>query len=225
MHNTPLTRSTSRACLPSPSSYSLFCVLALLIGGWLLSGGNARAGTVIFDNLASGNNGFHGVGSTDWSAQRFNSDATNLVLTSATLNTNSSGLGGNVFLSLYSDNAGTPGTSLATLFSGPDPGNGATFTGLHAVVAPSTNYWLVLGGNPAAPTTLGWGVTFSQTGLGSGFQNIAKNTTNQGASWSAVTGVPFQMQIIAAPVPEPNSALLGLIGGGCLLFVLRRQRS
>jgi len=210
------------AALPRRSS--LFCVLALLIGCWILSGGNARA-AIIFDNLASGNNGFLGVSPTNWNAQRFNSDATNLVLTKAILNTSSSGSGGNVFLSVYSDNSGTPGASLATLYSGSDPGNVATFSGLHALLAPSTNYWLVLGGNSGAPSTLGWGVTFSQTGLGSGFQNIAKNTTNQGASWSAATGTPFQMQLTASPAPEPNSALLGLIAGGCLVFVLRRQNS
>jgi hypothetical protein len=199
-------------------------VPALLISCWLVSGGNARA-AIIFDNLAGGNNGFLGVGPTNWNAQRFNTDATNLVLTKAILNTSSSGSGGNVFVSVYSDNSGTPGTSLATLFSGPYPGNVATFSGLHVLLATTTNYWLVLGGNQGAPATLGWGVTFSQTGLGSGIQNIAKNTTNQGASWSAATGTPFQMQLSASPAPEPTGALLGLIGGGCLMFVLRRQRS
>src|SRR4051794_30534780 len=82
----------------------------------------ARGQTVIYDNLSNGNNCVFGVGATTWRGQRFNTDATNLFLTGESLLLANNGLGsGTIFLSLYSDTAGLPGTMLATLFSGPAP--------------------------------------------------------------------------------------------------------
>ncbi|MBI3880928.1 MAG: PEP-CTERM sorting domain-containing protein [Verrucomicrobia bacterium] len=199
-------------------------LLALLIGWALSSGGSARAAsTVIFNNITNGNNGNFGTDTNTWDAQRFNSDATNLFLSSVTLRLSYISGSGTFSLSLYSDNANQPGTSLATLFTGINPGSGdILFGGLNQPLAPSSNYWLVLGENAGATMNLGWGVTLSSAGSGSGFQTTTARSLNQGVNWSVDNSAPFQAVITA--VPEPGSALLGLLGGGGLLWAARRDR-
>src|SRR4051794_6944991 len=101
-----------------------------LIAGLLLAlftGGEARA-AVIFDNLSTTTQGFSSLSDTAWEGTRFNSDTTNLVLTSATLTLFAGTQGsGTFFLRLYSDSANQPGISLATLFTGANPFPGPTY--------------------------------------------------------------------------------------------------
>ena len=63
---------------------------------------SASAVTTIFDNTSNGGNGFFGVGAGSWEAQRFNSDATNGKLISASLSLTLNNAG-RYRLSLYSD--------------------------------------------------------------------------------------------------------------------------
>jgi hypothetical protein len=200
--------------LPSPCARLLLSLFVVCCG---LYAGSARA-TVIFDNLATGNAGFRDISSTSWDAQRFNSDSTDLLLTSATLNLSSGPGSGNFFLSLYSDTSNRPGTLIANLFTGTNSTNGdRTFSGLNQLLLPNTNYWLVLGDTPGATLDVGWGVTTTTTGTGSGFQATAAFSNDSGADWT-ITNVPQQTQIVASAVPEPRSALLALLGGGGLLL-------
>src|SRR5438067_775832 len=95
---------------------------ALLSSSALCAAGGTRADVVTFDNLANNTGGFGSVTATTWEAQKFNSDSTNLRLTSATLTLDSeSGGSGAFFLRLYADAAGQPGAALATLSAGPNP--------------------------------------------------------------------------------------------------------
>jgi hypothetical protein len=201
-------------------------LIAGLLLALLTASGLVRADTTIFDNLAQTSQGFSSVSDTFWEAQKFKSDSTNLLLTSGTLTLYSGTAGsGTFFLNLYSDAAGQPGTSLANLFTGPNPFAGPTFPqtgdvlfgGLSQALTPNTNYWLVLGESAGSALDIRWGSTSIPTGTGSGFQAIAANTSNQGAGWSLSVNIPHKMQLTA--IPEPGSMLLGLLGG---LLLARR---
>jgi hypothetical protein len=63
---------------------------------------------VIYDNLANEGNGFFQMHQNSWDAQRFNSDSTNLLLTSATLSFGANPTTGQYRLSLYNDVANHP---------------------------------------------------------------------------------------------------------------------
>lgn len=197
----------------------LACLLALLAGAEAV-----RADTIIFDNLNTTNNGFRGTSATSWDAQRFNSDAINLLLTSATLNLSVNPGAGTFFLRLYSDVAGQPGSAIATFYDGPSLGSGAiAFNNLNQVLLPSTNYWLVLGENPGSTLAVNWGITSTLTGTGSGFQTNAGLTTNSGVNWQTFTNVPYQTQLTATVVPEPSVAFLSGVGLVVLVVLKRRH--
>jgi len=181
---------------------------------------------VIYDNIGNGGNGFFGVSSNDWRAQRFNSDATNLKLSDVTLSLALPTARGNFSLSLYSDVANHPGASVGTLFSGTttaagvDPGGNVLFGGLTQAMSPNTNYWLVFSVAPGDLTTFGWEVTLNASGSGSGFQTASAGSTNQGLNWGALSA-PVKTQINAT-VPEPSSVALVLFGIAGFLARCRR---
>ncbi len=186
-------------------------LLALVVNG-------VRADTVIFDNFPAPTQGFGQVSTTFWEAQRFNSDSTNLTLTTTILTLYSESQGsGNFFVDLYSDAAGQPGTSLANLFTGPNPfgptfpqsGN-IVFGGLSQVLTANTNYWIVLGESAGSVLDIRWGSTSILTGTGSGFQTVSANSSNQGGNWSVNPAGPHKMQLIAA-IPEPSAGLFGCL--------------
>jgi hypothetical protein len=201
----------------------------VLIAGWVLSVASAaHAQVVLYDNLANTTQGFRSVDEFNWEAERFNTDSNNLMLTSATLRFFSQNGGtGTFFLKLFSDNAGQPGTALATLASGPNPLSGlqgdVTFSGLNQLLSANTNYWIVFGDNPGPSLDLRWGVA-NPGGSGVGFQNLIGNTGNQGTSWGLETTHAMQMQLTGSVfVPEPGSMALGLIGAGGMWFARRAK--
>ncbi len=204
-------------------------VAGLILG--LFGGVGLRADIVIFDNLGTTSQGFGSVSISAWEAQRFNTDASNLTLTSATLRLYTESAGSGIFfVDLYSDTAGKPGVSLANLFTGPNPFVGPfpqtgniLFGGLNQSLAPNTNYWVVLGESAGSVLDIRWGSTGSAAGTGSGFQTTHASTPNQGAGWDVTVGSPHQMQITAAAIPEPANVLLAFVGGGCLLVASRRN--
>jgi hypothetical protein len=202
---------------------TLLTVLSVL-GAEFFASGTARAQTVIFDNLNNGNNGYRGVSSTSWDAQRFNSDSTNLFLVSLTLNLSTQPGSGTAFLSLYSDAAGHPGAQIANLFTGVPGSGNVTFGNLSQPLSPNTNYWLVLGTN-GGTLNLGWGVTSTLTGTGSGFQTTAASTSNSGTNWSVFGDAPYQTRITANTVPEPEAITTFAMGlAGLVLLRLWRVR-
>jgi hypothetical protein len=194
-----------------------------------LADGAVHADVIIYNNLSTTTQGFGSVSDTAWEANRFNSDATNVLLTSATLTLFAGNQGsGTFFVKLYSDTAGVPGISLATLFLGANPFPGPfsqsgdiLFGGLSQPLAPSTNYWIVVGESSGSVLDIRWGSTSLTAGTGSGFQTIAATTPNSGGGWTT-SGAPHKMQLTAT-VPEPGSALLVTFVGG-LLLVRRQQR-
>jgi hypothetical protein len=192
----------------------------VLIAGWLLSAASAAyAQVTLFNNLGNQPQGFQSVDANSWTATRFNTDANNYMLTSATLKLyTESGGSGTFFVKLFSDNAGQPGTALATLTSGPNPlsvGFQATdvaFNGLNQLLSANTNYWIVFGDNPGPALDLRWSAA-NPGGSGVGYQAFRCSTGNQGISWGSFdTDHAMQMQLTGSVVPEPGSMLLAGLG-------------
>lgn len=203
----------------------------VLIAGWSPFAASAAHAQVVtlYDNLANTTQGFRSVDEFNWQAGRFNTDANNLVLTRVVLRLyTETGGSGTFFVRLFSDAAGQPGTSLATLASGPNPltvgfqGTNVSFDGFTQPLQPNTNYWIVFGDNAGPTLDLRWGVALPPGG-GVGYQTINAFTGNQGASWTLQGGFATQMQLTASIVPEPGSTALGLIGAGGLWLARRGQ--
>jgi hypothetical protein len=205
----------------------------VLIAGWSLgAAGGAHAQVTLFNNLGNQPQGFQSVDANAWIAQRFNTDNNNYTLTSATLKLYTESFGsGTFFVRLFSDAAGQPGTSLATLASGPNPlsvgfqPTDVTFNGLNQLLSANTNYWIVFGDNPGASLDLRWSVA-NPGGSGVGYQAFRCSTGNQGISWGSFdTDHAMQMQLTGVVVvPEPGSMVLGLIGAGGV-WLARRTKS
>lgn len=216
-----MNRSICRNALP----------FVLVAGGLLCAATGAHAQVTLYDNVGNATQGFRSVDEFNWQAGRFNTGPDNLMLTRAVLRlyTESVGGSGTFFLRLFSDNAGQPGTSLATLVSGPNPltvgfqGTNVAFDGLSAPLSANTNYWIVLGDNPGPALDLRWGVAFPP-GSGIGYQTLNAFSGNQGATWTLQGSVATQMQLTATVVPEPGSMLLGGLGLAATTIVGWRKR-
>jgi hypothetical protein len=204
----------------------------VLIAGWVLCAASAAyAQVTLFNNLGNQPQGFQSVDANSWTATRFNTDANNYMLTSATLKLyTESGGSGTFFVKLFSDTAGQPGTALATLASGPNPlavtfqATDVAFNGLNQLLSANTNYWIVFGDNPGPALDLRWSAV-NPGGSGVGYQAFRCSTGNQGISWGSFdTDHAMQMQLTGfVVVPEPGSMALGLIGAGGFWFARRTK--
>lgn len=207
----------------------------VLIAGWLLNADAAPAQVVtLYDNLANQPQGFQSVDANAWTATRFSTDASNYMLTSATLKLYTESFGsGTFFVKLFSDNAGQPGTALATLASGSNPlsvgfqPTDVAFNGLSQPLSANTNYWIVFGDNAGPALDLRWGVA-DPGGSGVGYQAFRCSTGNQGATWGSFdTDHAMQMQLIGnVIVPEPGSMVLAGLGfAGASIAGWRKRRA
>lgn len=160
-------------------------------------------------------------------AQAFSTTATGTTISTVKMNVTSSTLSEPFSVKLYSTGtAGTPGSSLATLFSGTggDILFGAspfTITGLNLNLAPSTPYFVVF---EAAGSFSGqWNYNLETTGTGGGFSvnnSLAQTSVN---NWQGVsTAQPYRMEIVA--VPEPPAVVLSGIGIASAFYAMRRRR-
>lgn len=184
----------------------------------------AGAGVIIGNALTPANN----LGSNfGLKAVGFTTGASDLDLTSVEVLLGASGLGaGSVIFNLYNDNAGVPGSSIASVGTGTlnagDPSSIFTFSSLAVLLNASTTYWLVASFDtsngprwdqanpPAAPSS----------GLGT-YIGYQFDSTGTGTSWVA-SGTFNAVEIDGTAVPEPSSIGLLLLGGA--LLACRRIR-
>jgi hypothetical protein len=135
---------------------------------------------------------------------------------------------------IFSNNAGAPGSALATFLLSPAGSVASksiyTFTGSFAAQK-NTSYWVVLSNaNSAQQESFEWysnDAFTSPTGLNdSGIAYLGTKDSNGGVSWNdTLPSLAIQVTGTAiTAVPEPGSALgtVGLVAGG--LFLRRRKK-
>ena len=186
--------------------------LASWVGLLALTFAASAQATVVVSNLSQSTFGTDS-GVLVAAGQQFTTGSTTENLQSVTLRLLGSADSLNV--SLYSDNAGNPGTSLLSLGSLTPSGSGYANYSLTAPSAfslvASTAYWVVATYNG----TPSWAYTYSTSYTGTGsLGNVANSTTGVG-SWTTYSGAfePYQLEVDsgAASVPEPSTlALIGL---------------
>ncbi|GCA78368.1 choice-of-anchor R domain-containing protein [Microcystis aeruginosa] len=202
--------------------------------------GQQASAVTLVENLSQSNSFFDVVSFFQWTGKSFTTGSGSYNLNSATLLFQQiSSASPNLFLRLYSDNSGQPGTVI-TNFTNPASitttlaNNTFTLTTPQALAA-NTTYWLVSGISSLTGLGYLWGVANSnnQTGLpGWTIDDGFVASSDQSASWTILpTGGPLQFSLEGtenAPptsVPEPGSvvALLGLGGLGLASSLKKRK--
>jgi hypothetical protein len=200
--------------------------------------GQQASAVTLVENLSQSNSFFEVVSFPQWIGKSFTTGSSSYNLNSATLLFRQFTADPNLFLRLYSNSSGVPGTQL-TSFTNPASittslANNTFTLATPYTLAANTTYWLV-SGISSGTGSYNWGYTLStaQTGLpgwtiGDGF--VA--SLDQSASWTIFpTGVSFQFSLegTTSPpptsVPEPGSvvALLGLGGLGLASSLKKRK--
>lgn len=208
--------------------------LALLLS---LGLGQQASAVTLVENLTQPTDGGSSVGT--WRGSSFTTGSGSYSLESVTLlfQENTADLN-NLFVRLYGNNSGVPGT-LITTFTNPASittsfaNNTFTLTTPQALTA-NTTYWLVsgilLGGTGTGDYD--WGFTDSpdQTGLPDWtIGNNYVNSFNQGASWNPNNTGSWKFSVNGTEqsqsIPEPSSlvALLGLGGLGLVSRLKKRK--
>jgi hypothetical protein len=210
---------------------SIACVVALVVSG-LVSGSIATA-EVVFGNLgatgtaalSSTNTDFGPTDGTRALAQGFTTGSSNdyLTLQSITL-----GLFDNTSpdlrtVSIYSNNAGSPGTSLFTSSSqAVTTTNKYTFTFANPKLNANTTYWIVPGGPASWYVENGFTNPTEQNGSGYAFVGTRLSTVGTGGPWTSSGLTSYSVSIQA--VPEPSTYAMAAIGAGVAGLMGWRRR-
>jgi hypothetical protein len=192
-------------------------------------------GMVYVSSLSQTPTSSYSVGNDSWLATFFRtgSDTNRYKLDSIALGmTNATGNPSGFTVMIYSAVIGVgvnPGSSLGTLDGSLNPVIGGIFTYTptnNLTLFPNTDYYIVLtAGTTVANAAYNWNVssTFSPsvTGGWGGDNHFAKS--NNGSSWSFISGNYPQFAITAEPIPEPT--ILGLFGLGGLVVLWHRRKT
>lgn len=128
----------------------------------------------------------------------------------------------NFTVSIFNDNAGSPGNLLGLLDGNSDPRTSGEYgyTNPGLILASSTTYWIVAtcdSSSPNPPIMPPGGYTWQET--------LSQNILT-GGGWSAgigntgFIGAAFQFAVNATPVPEPSTC--ALLGVAAFLFLRRK---
>lgn len=218
--------------MPRTSFAKLFIAT---VGATLLGGLSAASAAILSDNLGQTQSATDSINDLSFAAQAFTTTGTDFVIDSVTVAAHKSGSGVTGTLNLFFyDNTGSgglPGTSVSgsTPIASVDASALATTAGsthawtlLNYSLAPSTTYYVVLGGASVSGGQFQWDYTTSTSGTG--FPSNYADSSNSGASWGSLsTANPQQMQVTA--VPEPSVNVLGAIAAVTAAVTCRRTRS
>jgi hypothetical protein len=205
---------------------SKFLALALMAMAFFAAG-TAQAGVVLSNMGANGLTDTSGPTNTDilannWLAAGFTTGADALKLDWV------SGVGfnndtGTKTVSIYSDNAGSPGTLIATSTGAPLGLKNVyqfNFSGVN--LAAATSYWVLpevgiswyMESGNAAPT--------AQNASGFSYLGI-KTSTNSGSSWNT-SPFNYTFAVSASPAAVPEPAITSLVCVGGIAFMRRRMK-
>jgi len=186
-------------------------------------------GTLFVSSLGSTNPIFVGLGANYWMAQPFVTGPTNQISTlnsvQLTMLVTGTSSGTNLQVSVYNNNGGVPGSSLAPL-TGTDPtssGN-VTYTASGVLLAPSTTYWILVSAGLTQfgfPTFLAGASQTTNYVSSAGWALGAPMFSTDLAGWQAAPYFSAQVGI-RATVPEPSAFVL--MGFGLATLVIWRRR-
>lgn len=195
---------------------------------------NIATAEVVFGNLGATGTGALSSTNTDFGptdgtralAQGFTTGSSNdyLTLQSITLGLFDNTIPDLRSVSIYSNNAGNPGTSLFTSSSqAVTTTNKYTFTFANSKLNANTTYWIV----PEGPASwyLDAGITNpgEQNGSGYAYAGTRLSTVGTGGPWTSSGLTSYSVSIQA--VPEPSTYCLAAIGvGGAGLMGWRRRK-
>jgi len=134
-------------------------------------------------------------------------------------------------VSIYSNSASNPGTSLATFTTTSTVASKQvySFTGSYTLSA-NTNYWIVLSNtNSASQESYEWYTNDAFTDPSakntSGFTYLGtKEKDGVGGNWNTTIS-SLSINLAGTAVPEPSTYALGLIATGVLAAMARRRKA
>lgn len=205
--------------------------LLACVAGWLCALASAAAQTVYVSNLGEPPVNGILIASDRWIAQPFVS-GTSVGYELDTISFSSAGAFGSpsgFSLRLFSDNAGSPGSSLGSLIgSEPTPSGVYTYTASGITLSASTKYWAVL----SADTDIATGGYFWRLAGTANFTSqdgwslaVGESmfSANSGGIWTG-SGNNYMLSVSGSAVPEPASTAV-FMGAVALIsaWVIRRK--
>lgn len=199
----------------------LFFILAVLVA----SAATSKAETLV-SNLSVPAPGGATVFTDQWLASSFTTggNAQGYELESVTIDM-VGGSGTGLFTAIYNDLV--PGGQIANgLLSGPaGPGTGLfTYSSTGAILAPNTEYWLVLGITPGGSYSGTWNIAISgneTSSFGWTIVDFVRFTVSAGGPWAYGTG-SGHFSVSGGVIPEPTNGMMILMAPVGLLVLRRR---
>lgn len=215
-----------------------FSCLPVVLAVWMLSAALGTAATFI-STLGQSNDGNYQLYTPNTLNSNFANDFTTggtaTVITGLTVKlTNFDDITRHVYGSIYTNNAGQPGTLVGSfdpvaLSSGLTTFTDVTLTSTGVNLDPNTTYWVGIGlVETLHAQTVRWAANFSNgTDAGSTFTTVPSTNVyrsdNGGTVWSSYQPGNMLYSLSGTAAPEPSRTLLVLAGG--LGVWLRRRRS
>lgn len=194
--------------------------------------------TTYLSNLGQPSTGSEAVGSDSWLGEVFITGANTSGYTLNSVQLAMTGASGNpsgFTVMIYKLFMGTPflfGTNLGTLGGSANPSTAGIYTynpAVNLTLSPNTGYAIVLNaGTAVADGAYEWSESTTYPISSGGWPDLSTYNTffyssNDGSSWTTISGAYPQFAINATVVPEPG--VLSLFGLGGLGFLWRRWKA
>lgn len=184
-----------------------------------------RANAAVIFSQTGTPEGMYTETNTEYWAQSFTLGGSPMVLTTVDALLDGGGPGGQFFVDLYSNNAGSPGSFMETLLGNNNPQTAGTYTYSSAgsVLSANTTYWIVQGLSGGGGFEYWSEEANNSPEIGSSIG--AKFSFDAGTTWSLQTGHSMQMVVNGiAEAPEPSTIWAALAAAFGSLLLSRRRR-